>query len=181
MKLLAKSLCVLGLAITAGSAHAMVAPPVVEQNWSGSAAAGFDSGLQQVQNSWFSRYNQINVFDFVVHAGGAAATVLNVNFSSLVGYAGGLELEGPSGLSSQSFGNIAAGQNYSFQNLAAGNYRLSFNMEGPAGPGGTYGDLPGSFEVHGTVGAVPEPSTYALMALGLAGIAYMRSRKHSPV
>ena len=49
------------------------------------------------------------------------------------------------------------------------------------GPSGFYGDNDGSFVVNVTA-AVPEPSTWAMMILGFAGIgfmAYRRSRKNT--
>ncbi len=52
-------------------------------------------------------------------------------------------------------------------------------VDAPAygGPSGTYGDNLGAFTVN--ISAVPEPSTWAMMILGFAGVGFMAYRRKS--
>jgi hypothetical protein len=72
--------------------------------------------------------------------------------------------------------------------LAAGDYELDVGLIMPSAPEGTpsyfFESYTGGVEVAPLIASVPEPSTWAMMLIGFAGIgfmAYRRSRKLLPV
>jgi hypothetical protein len=97
---------------------------------------------------------------------GHAADGTSANF----GTASGINGDGTAdGTVSATFANLSAGDYYLF--VGGANYAAQ-NTEAPI-----YGPSSNAYQTYGvgvTVGAVPEPSPYALLALGAGGITLMR-------
>lgn len=97
---------------------------------------------------------------------GHAADGTSANYGSASGINGDGNADGTV---SATFNNLGAGDYYLF--VGGANY-ASQNTEAPV-----YGPSTNAYPTYGigvTVGAVPEPSTYALLALGAGGLALLR-------
>ena len=82
-----------------------------------------------------------------------------------------IALFGPGSFSSVLTGNSANTGSFSFSNLVAGAYTISFTFSS-AGKG-----LAGFYGTMSTVAAVPEPETYALVLAGLGVVGFAARRR----
>jgi hypothetical protein len=69
------------------------------------------------------------------------------------------------------------GTPFSFSNLAAGTYQLSFVVENFAQNGGNPSSLDVRFNEFSGVRAVPEASTWAMMIFGFLGVGFLAYRR----
>jgi hypothetical protein len=106
---------------------------------------------------------------------------LSITFSSITGIDtgnGDLEMS-ISGVTSPV--NVFPSANFTYASINPGTYEMTFS--GFVGrPGNNGGTVVGSYEATITAGiasAVPEPSTWAMMLLGFAGIGFMAYRRKS--
>ncbi|UXY14622.1 FxDxF family PEP-CTERM protein [Chitiniphilus purpureus] len=74
-------------------------------------------------------------------------------------------------LGAYAFDGSTGSTDHQFSNLAAGDYYYKVN-------GVITGTLGGQYVLTSTIAPVPEPETYALMGLGLAGLIAARRKKH---
>ena len=164
--------------LAAGSGAAVAGPIVVDAGWYGFCFAGVGSpatagcqndGVGVTGNTiTFTALSSVvlKVTDAFVHGDEFDVNIFGVgNFATSAVAAGGGTTTNP---------DLAyADPLYSHGSwlLAAGSYSVDiFANTSPSGGGGAYVEV---------LGAVPEPSTYALLAFGLAGVAAVARRRRA--
>lgn len=111
--------------------------------------------------------SQNGVFNFAGYLNTGGEVQTNQNPGDTFGLYLGSTLLKP--LSSFTFDSTNVGYSFDFKNLAAGSYTLRFNINGNA--------TARAFDLTSTITPVPEPESFALMAVGLGILGLIARRK----
>lgn len=144
--------------------------------------SGFDVFTTALGTGSFSGPGQITLqtFDFAVGLNATVAACCNLAFLTetltLNGNPDPLQLHVAVDISTADTLHIVGGETFNF----AG-YTITVNHQdfAPQGIGHLTGDVTATVTGGADVGAVPEPSTWAMMLLGFAGVGFMSYRRKS--